>query len=244
VIAYATGREPPGPLDDHHLNEVIANNDEVERGFLQVAKLRHTGGWDAAPHAVRNLLIALNSYAGVTANTRVKNITPADESIKNYPLIYMHGRNSFTFSKQEEQRLRTQIERGAMLFADACCASPQFDKSFRDMVAQTFPNHKLKRIPANHEIFTTKVAHDLHDVKRREPNGGEPGQPFKPTTVVGEPFLEGIEIDGRFVVIYSKYDLSCALERQASAACAGYLNEDAVKVAVNVVMYSLLPRVK
>lgn len=244
VVAYATGREPPGPLDDHHLNQTIASNDDLERGFLQVAKLRHTGGWDAAPNAVRNLLVALNSYAGVTANTRVKNITPVDETLKNYPLIYMHGRNSFNFSKQEEERLKTQIDRGAMLFADACCASPQFDKSFRDMIAQTFPNHKLTRIPANHEIFSTKVAHDLHDTRRREPNGGEPGQPFKPTTIVGEPFLEGIEIDGRYAVIYSKYDLSCALERQASAACAGYVTEDAVKVAVNVVMYSLLPRVK
>ena len=240
VVAYATGREPPSSIADHQLVDVAAANDELERGFLQVAKLRHTGGWDAAPNAVRNLLVALNSYAGVTANTKVKNITPADESLKNYPLVYMHGRNAFNFNKQEQERLRTQINRGAMLFADACCASPQFDKSFRDLMLQMFPDHKLTRIPANHELYTTKVAHDLRDVRRREPNGGEPGKPFKPTTVVGEPVLEGIEIDGRYVVIYSKYDLSCALERQASAACAGYLSEDAVKIAVNVVMYSIL----
>ena len=240
VVAYATGREPPSSIADHQLVDVAAANDELERGFLQVAKLRHTGGWDAAPNAVRNLLVALNSYAGVTANTKVKNITPADESLKNYPLVYMHGRNAFNFNKQEQERLRTQINRGAMLFADACCASPQFDKSFRDLMLQMFPDHKLTRIPANHELYTTKVAHDLRDVRRREPNGGEPGKPFKPATVVGEPVLEGIEIDGRYVVIYSKYDLSCALERQASAACAGYLSEDAVKIAVNVVMYSIL----
>ena len=240
IVAYATGREPPSALAEHQLDTAATSNDELERGFLQVAKLRHTGGWDAAPHAVRNLLIALNSYAGVTANTKVKNITPVDESLKNYPLIYMHGRNSFTFTKQEQERLRTQVNRGAVFFADACCASPQFDKSFRELIQQTFPDHKLTRIPANHELFTTKVAHDLHDVRRREPNGGEPGKPFKPTTIVGDPVLEGIEIDGRFVVIYSKYDLSCALERQASAACAGYVTEDAVKIAVNVVMYSIL----
>lgn len=240
VVAYATGREPPSPLTDHQLASATTSNDEVERGFLQVAKLRHTGGWDAAPNAVRNLLVALNSYAGVTANTKVKNITPVDTTLKNYPLIYMHGRNSFTFTKQEQEKLRTQVERGAMFFADSCCASPQFDKSFRELMLQTFPSQKLTRIPATHEIFTSKIAHDLHDVRRREPNGSEPGQPFKQTTVVGEPYLEGIEIDGRYVVIYSKYDLSCALERQASAACAGYLQEDAVKIAVNVVLYSML----
>lgn len=240
VVAYATGREPPSSLPEHQLDNVAAMNDELERGFLQVAKLRHTGGWDAAPRAVRNLLVALNSYAGVTANTKVKNITPLDDSLKNYPLVYMHGRNAFTFNKQEQDKLRTQISRGAMLFADACCAAPQFDKSFRDLMTQMFPDHKLTRIPANHEMFTTKVAHDLRDVRRREPSGGEPGKPYKLNMIVGEPYLEGIEIDGKYVVVYSKYDLSCALERQASAACAGYLTEDAIKIAVNVVMYSIL----
>ncbi|HEV7998935.1 MAG TPA: DUF4159 domain-containing protein, partial [Planctomycetaceae bacterium] len=56
----------------------------------------------------------------------------------------------------------------------------------------------------------------------------------------GEPLLEGIEIDGRYCVIYSKYDLSCALERQASVACAGYEHKDAVRIAVNVIRYALL----
>jgi hypothetical protein len=47
---------------------------------------------------------------------------------------------------------------------------------------------------------------------------------------------------GNYVVIYSKYDLSCALERQASAACLGYLPKDARNIAVNVVLYSLMPK--
>ena len=54
------------------------------------------------------------------------------------------------------------------------------------------------------------------------------------------PILEGIEIDGRLVVIYSKYDISCALEHQASLACDGYVEADALRIAVNVVLYSLL----
>lgn len=244
IVAYATGREPPGALAQHQLGSVIGMNDDFDRGYLQVAKLRHTGGWDAAPNAMRNLLFALNEYAGVTANTKVKNLTPVDETLKGFPLIFMHGRNSFTFTKQEQERLKTQIDRGAMLFADSCCASPQFDKSFRDMIQQIFPGQKLTRIPANHELFSTQIGHDLHAVKRREPSGSEPGQPFRVTNVVGEPVLEGIEIDGKYVVIYSRYDLSCALERQASAACPGYLPEDARNIAVNIVLYSTLRGLK
>ena len=45
---------------------------------------------------------------------------------------------------------------------------------------------------------------------------------------------------GRYAVIYSKYDISCALERQASVACAGYIPEDAEKIAINIILYALL----
>ena len=55
-----------------------------------------------------------------------------------------------------------------------------------------------------------------------------------------DPLLEGIEIDGRLAVIYSKYDISCALERQSAGNCEGYLPEDAVKLATNIVLYASL----
>ena len=41
-------------------------------------------------------------------------------------------------------------------------------------------------------------------------------------------------------MIYSKYDISCALERQAAGNCEGYLPEDAVKLATNIVLYASL----
>ena len=40
--------------------------------------------------------------------------------------------------------------------------------------------------------------------------------------------------------LWRAYDLSCALERQASVACAGYDHRDAVRIAVNVIRYALL----
>jgi len=45
-------------------------------------------------------------------------------------------------------------------------------------------------------------------------------------------------------VIYSKYDISCALERQTSVACTGYVSEDAVRIGVNVVLHAMLKDVR
>ncbi len=239
VVAYATGREPYDKLDAPP-EQVVAPEDHIERGLLQVAKIRHTGDWDAAPRALHNVLMALKQKSGVMTSTRQKNLVPSDPALRRYPLAYMHGRASFELGTQEIQNLRKYLQNGAVLFADSCCGSPQFDKSFRDMVHQLFPDKKLQRIPITHELFSAGIGFPIQQVKRRIPEGSDPNAPLSSTFKEGEPFLEGIELNGRYCVIYSKYDLSCALERQGSVACAGYEHTDAVRIAFNVVRYALL----
>ncbi|HEX6985374.1 MAG TPA: DUF4159 domain-containing protein, partial [Planctomycetaceae bacterium] len=238
VVAYATGREPPSKLDVETDPTDDGEADEVERGLLQVAKLRHSGNWNAAPRALRNLLVALNRTVGLAASTEQSTLVATDPDLYKYPIVYMHGRAAFTLGPKEVERLREHLDRGAVLFADACCGSPAFDASFRSLVKSLYPDQDFKRIPPDHELFTTAIGHDLSQVRRRVPGAG--GGPLDANVQVGEPFLEGIEIEGRYPVIYSKYDISCALEKQSSAACAGYLPDDALKIAINVVLYAML----
>ena len=238
VVAYATGREPPSKLEANTDFSEDENEDVVRRGLLQVAELRHGGNWQAAPRAVHNLMVALNELIGLTASTRSTAILATDPDLYKYPLVIMHGRTAFTMSPQEIEALRTHLDRGAVLFADACCASPEFDASFRDLVRRLYPEKEFKRIPTDHEMFTTVIGADLSQIRRRAPGGGEGG--LNDNIIVGAPFLEGIEVEGRYSVIYSRYDISCALEKQASAACEGYLPESALKLAINIVLYSML----
>ena len=101
-------------------------------------------------------------------------------------------------------------------------------------MAKLYPDAKLERIPVDDELFNGQIGHVLERVRRRVAGAnGRDGN-----VVNGEPFLEGIRVDGRWAVIYSKHDISCALERQSTVACAGYLSDDAVKIGVNVVLYS------
>ncbi|MGC1273137.1 MAG: DUF4159 domain-containing protein [Planctomycetaceae bacterium] len=238
VVAYATGREPPSKLDVETDPVDDGMTDPVERGLLQIAKLRHSGNWDAAPRALRNLLVALNETAGLAASTKKNTLVATDPDLYKYPIVYMHGRTAFTLSPREIERLREHLDRGAVLFADACCGSPAFDASFRSLVKSLYPDDDFQRIPPSHELFSTAIGHDLAQVRRRVPGVGD--GPLAANVQVGEPFLEGVEIEGRYPVIYSKYDISCALEKQSSAACSGYLPEDALKIAINVVLYAML----
>jgi len=243
VVALATGRQPRNKLDMPQEPVVTAGRDEIERGLLQVAKLRHTGDWDAAPQALGRALSALNRMSGILASTRQRNLEPGDPNLFRYPLAYLHGRSRFQFSPPEVAKLRQYLDRGAVLFADACCASPNFDQSVRDLVQQLYPDKKLQRIPLSHEIFSDRIGFDIRKVKLRIPPSGNLSDPLELILREGEPYLEGIEINHRYCVIYSKYDISCALERQAQVGCAGYDFRDAVRIAVNVIRYALLQQI-
>ena len=238
ILAYATGREPPDKLERSDALAEQGERVQIERGLLQVAKLRHDGEWDAAPRALRNLLLALNATAGVLASTEEKSLLPTDANVFRYPVLYMHGRSAFDLSEAGRDRLKTYLENGGVLFADACCGSDPFDRSFREALAEMFPGAPLERLPPDHELFTEEIGFDLSRVRRNAPASG--GGALDADVVVGEPFLEGVVVNGQVAVVYSKYDISCALERQTTVACAGYLPEDAVRIGINVLRYALL----
>ncbi len=244
VMAYATGREPPDKTQVREAVSNVSDLDNVERGLLQIAQIKHEGAWNAAPHALRNLLISLNETVGLSASTKMKELTLSDKNVFRYPVLYMHGRNRFSISLEERQQLRLYLDRGGVLVADACCGARPFDKSFREFMEQLYPDRKMDRIPVTHELFSEKIGRDIKLLKRRTAEGGENASGGNFTVRSAEPLIEGIELDGRYAVIYSKYDISCALERQNAGNCEGYLSEDAVKLGTNIILYSMHQNVR
>ncbi|MCA8993738.1 MAG: DUF4159 domain-containing protein [Planctomycetaceae bacterium] len=234
IIAYATGRELHDKLKRP---ELLTDPDQqrINRGRLSVARLRHTGGWDTAPNALRRLQIELE-HVGVEPAIETPNLPATDPALFDYPLLYMHGRKNFSFSEDERRKLRQYLENGGFLFADACCGAEQFDVSFRELVEQTL-EQPLTRIPSDDPIYQLPIGYDIRQVRRRIPGSAQGALRLEESD--GEPVLEGVKVDGRYVVVYSRYDLSCTLERQATTSCAGYLGADAGKIAVNIVLYGL-----
>ncbi len=102
---------------------------------------------------------------------------------------------------------------------------------FRQFVAQLLPQKPLVPIPNDDELFTTKVGFDLSDTHYTVAAGG--GRDF--------PRLEGVKINNHWAIIYSKFDIGCALERHSGIDCKGYTHPSAVKIAANIVIYATLP---
>jgi hypothetical protein len=232
IIDYATGREMPRDKLTSHLVE-LAKPERPQRGALRIAKLRHAGEWNVAPRALPNLMEALRrpplSFDVVVAE---KDLFPRDPGLVYYPLVYLHGRSPLHYEKDDLQALARHLNPGGgTLFADAACGNSDFDASFRQLVSALIPNRSLVPIPHDDQLYSMNVAFDLKDVQYTRAAGGRRGFPE----------LEGVKLDDHWAIIYSKYDIGCALERNTQLSCKGYTHSSAVRIATNIVVYSTLP---
>ena len=230
IVDYATGRELPADklsvpdVKNFKLQSPRANT-------LRIAKIRHAGDWNIAPMAIPNLTTTLRDKLKINVEINHKEMFPSDPNLVHYPLVYLHGRAAVSFVDADLAALRNHLQSGGTLFADAACGSAPFDVSFRKFAAELMPNNPLVPIPKDDPLFSTNTRYDLKDVQYSKAAGG--GRDI--------PQLEGIKVDGRWAVIYSKYDIGCSLERNQGLDCKGYAYESAMRIATNIVIYAGLP---
>jgi Domain of unknown function (DUF4159) len=242
VIAYATGLEPPKPKGYEIPIVRGGKSEEIERGYLKVAQLVYQPDagteWQPAPKAMRNLMEECRKV-GLDVVPETRGIDLRDENVVDYRFLYMHGRTGFKIpSKEELKSLRFNLEEnGGLLLADACCGSAKFDESFRKLIEVLWPDKKMEAIPVSDDLFSRELnGKAITQVRcRREGPDGKPDTEFR--TVA--PALEGIKIKGRWVVIYSKYDIGCALENNKASDCKGHDRDSAVLLARAAVLYAV-----
>jgi len=240
ILAYATGRELRTKEESFVSPTAGAGDGLAGRGRLAIASLQHPGGCNAAPRAVVNLLEAATSELKIPTAAERRTVSLVDDALFDYHLVFMSGRTAFRLTENERKRLRLFIERGGMVFADSICASQAFTESFRREMAAVFPDHALERIPASDPMLTKEYGgYDLSTVTRLDPQPAVAGRPMQTSRRQVPPALEGVKIDERWAIVFSPYDVSCALEKQNSLECQGYTRQDAARIALNVVLYSM-----
>lgn len=249
IVAYATGLELPKPKLSR--TTVVAKGSEVgvTRSHFKAAQLRMPGEPEPAPDALKNLMGYLRDNARLEVALNSVVLPPYDDQLTTFKFNYLHGRKPIQLSPEELENLQSNLQTGGLLLADAACGGYEqwkaFDQSFREMCTKLFPDHKLvpiaERTEDGKEDPLFRIAREaglnIKTVRcRRELPGDKGPEPELRTYPVQ---LEGIQIDGRWVVIYSKYDIGCAIEGHKAADCLGHDKESALRIAAAIVLYSL-----
>ncbi len=240
IIAYATGLEPPRPRLTRVTIAAEEKSPRLKRGFLKVGQLRYpsTSTWKPAPKAMSNLMAEARK-AGLDVTLTKGDVFPSHERVHDHRFLYMHGRGDFKEDKDNVKELRFCLKNGGLLLADACCGAPTFDKAFRRFMKTLWADDKLKLepIPPGDELYGAELnGEPIRTVRCRVlgPDG-------KPTPGYREiqPLLEGVKYKGRWIVVYSRYDVGCALERSKSPDCLGHDYDSAVRLGRAAVLYAL-----
>ncbi|MBL8888967.1 MAG: DUF4159 domain-containing protein [Planctomycetaceae bacterium] len=238
ILAFATGNELKDKLDRPKLdNEQLVKN-VVGRRIL-VPKLRHQSGFDDAPMALSNLLRRVNTDRGVQFTTQAEFVDANLESLLDFPIVFVHGRGKFSLSDKEREALSIHIQRGGFVFGDAICGDKSFAESFREEMQKLIPEATWDALDKSDHVFSDRYGgYDIQQVQMRLPDApGGQAAGYVPT----DPKLEALKVGDRYRVIFSPYDISCALESGTSSSCYGYSVEDAARIAANVMLYSLQP---
>jgi hypothetical protein len=229
LIAYALGfqrlhdklEDPPMP----------APGAKAERAGVAIGQLYHTGDWLPDPAAIPNLGRTLRKDTGMKGDIVRRRVTLGADDPGDYPVLYLAGHRDFSFSNADIRILREYLDRGGFLFADCCCGKAEFDQAFRRLCEQLYPDKPLERLPLDHAIFQAPFS--IQEVQYR------PAVAARYPEIGRQPRLEGIVSKDRLTVVYSRFNLGCALQGHPCPGCLGVQEQDAYHLAVNVIVYAL-----
>ena len=238
VCAYATNREMK--FKEEIPADVAAELEKTKgvRNSLFAAILECGGGSNCAPRAIPNLMKAIRGNLGIPAQLYVPRASAKRDDLFDYPTLFMHGRNAFSFGNEERERLRLYFERGGFLFANAVGSSKKFEEAFLKEVAAILPNAELVDVPADDPIFTGRYGGFKIETLQYRTRKNENGRKTTATVVEGPPRLKGVALDGRWVLLYSPDDVACALENVAAANFDGLTQKSAFRLATNILFYA------
>ncbi len=161
---------------------------------VAVGKYDHgVADWDLHPQGVHYLTRQLEKAWDLKLNWQtVKAENSSVDDLLEAPVLFMSGKDAIGLTKEQKQKLLLYLENGGFLFAEACqgdgCGQDgKYDKAFRELMAELFPESRLEPLDRAHPIWNF---------------------PIVPKLVPERPLL-GLQACCRTSVVYCPTNLSC-----------------------------------
>ncbi|MCA9041300.1 MAG: DUF4159 domain-containing protein [Planctomycetaceae bacterium] len=193
------------------------------RGIVECANLIYAKNKSSVCFSPE-FLKQIEKETNISTSSKFSKVNMESVELYQYPFSVMTGEGDFSLSEIQRSNLRTYLMNGGFIVASAGCSSEEWAKSFRQEIASIFPDVKLQKIDFSHPIFHT--VHDINGLDR--------------TKSSGQATLEGLEIDGKIVLIFSSDGLNDSSKAGGNCCCCGG-NEirNARQINVNLLAYTL-----
>ncbi len=156
---------------------------------IKIGRVKYSGGgdWYNDPSAEVNLLTYIGKNTNLNVNPVYEFVDLSTDKIFDYPILFITGHGSITFTDSEVKKLRAYLENGGFLYVDDDYG---LDKYIRREMKKVFPNQEFSELPYNHGIFNIHFKFQHGAPKIHEHNNKTP-QTF------------GLFSDGRLCVLYT-----------------------------------------
>lgn len=195
----------------------------AREGVIQCANLIF-GGTHTSRCFSDEFLSAVQRDTAIVTERRFKSVKLSGDELFQFPFVVMTGEKNFHFTQRERENLKKYLENGGFLLSSAGCSNKDFDRAFRREMAAIFVKDPVKKIPMDHPIFRT--VNQIKELKLTHP--GE------------TPSLEGLEINGKMVAVYSLHGLNDTPHTEGCCCCGGNEIRNSLEVNVNILVYALL----
>ncbi len=184
--------------------------------------------WNTDPVGDANLRRRLKELTNINVSQDPVVVRLADlDHLCRYPFVFATSEGYFRLPDKEENNLKEFLMRGGFVLADDCVYNQTGDRFFRDyrkMMRRIFPEHRIERVPATHELYHCyfefpKGALYLQGTKS---HGGD-----------WAVFEKGT---GRIMSLITPWDYHCGWVNRFFTA---RLNDLSMRMGVNIVIYYL-----
>jgi len=190
--------------------------------LLQCGNLIYAGNKSSVCFA-DNFLSDVAEQTNLKVNKKFCPVRLDAEALFDYPFCVMSGNESFALTQKERDQLRKYLTQGGFLLVSPGCSDEKWDKSFREEIKVCFPEYPLEKIPMTHPIFS--LVNPISELKEKH------GRTVS---------LEGLQINGRLVLVYSAEGLNDVEHAEGCCCCGGNEIQEPARVNVNVFTYAVV----
>ena len=194
----------------------------LEPGVIAVGNFIYAGNRSSVCFADKFLTDIVNSTT-LPVESAFRAVRLDADAVFDTPFCVFSGEDAFTLAERERASLRRYLLNGGFILASPSCSNEEWDKSLRKELALALPEHRLVTIPMTHPIFS--IVNKVGALKCKNGNTA---------------LLEGLEINGRLVMIYSKEGLNDVHNAKGGCCCGGNEINDSALMNVNILTYALL----
>ena len=212
-------------------------------GSVGFALARYSGDWDCDATAMPNLAYQLERRVGILLSTEARTVQVTDPALLKQPFLFISGHKAFRFTDAELAALQRYIRAGGSIWINDSTheMDETFDKAVRSELKRLLPGQPLAKLPQNHGVFRS-----CYDLTR-----GFKGYKVPPGDKYRCDYLEGVDVNGRTAVVYTRNDYGDGLEINPNTAplmpsltdlSPHDMQEGSVRMGINIALHFLRGR--